>query len=124
MRFGHFNEVRENPERSIFDQNGNFLRKESVHTVTENLKAGSEFLKKAGTFTPDPEAKAATENATSLLEAGENARRMLEVKKSKMTSKDVDDLANAVSKAIEETAPELGIPTEILEKGINVWNND
>ncbi len=27
MRFG-FREVRENPERSLFDQNGNMLRKE------------------------------------------------------------------------------------------------
>ena len=81
MRFGHFHE---NPERGFFDQNGNFLRQESTNTVTENLKTGSEFLKKAGTFTPDPAAKAATENATSLLEAGENARKMLDEKKARM----------------------------------------
>lgn len=44
MRFGHFNEVHENPERGFFDQSGNFLRKESAHTVTENLKVGADFL--------------------------------------------------------------------------------
>jgi len=121
MRFGHFSEVKENPERSLFDQNGNFLRKESVHTVTENLKSGAKFLKKAGTFTPDPAAKAATENASSILEAGENARKMLEAKKAKLTSKDVDKIANAVAKAIEADHPELGMPTEL--KGNCIWDN-
>ena len=91
MRFGHFSEIRENPERRLFNQSGNFLSQESSRSVSENLKIGADILKKAGTFTPDPEAKKAIENASSLLEAGENARRMLEAKKAKLTSKDVDN---------------------------------
>lgn len=121
MRFGHFHEVRENPERSFFDQNGNFLHKESVHTPTENLKTGADILKKAGTFTPDPEAKAAIENASSLLEAGEIARKMLEEKKAKMASKsEINQMTDEAMKKIEVSEPDFSLPEDLRKEGIHV----
>lgn len=58
------------------------------NSVTENLKTGSEILKKAGTFIPNPEAKIAVQTAGSLLEAGANAKEILDRKKAEKEAKE------------------------------------
>ncbi len=58
------------------------------NSVTENLRTGSEILKKAGTFTPNPEAKIAVQTAGSLLEAGANAKEILDRKKAEKEARE------------------------------------
>ena len=58
------------------------------NSVTENLRTGSEIIKKAGALTPNPEVKAATQVVGGLMETGANAKEILDRKKAEKEAKE------------------------------------